>query len=378
VRGVRRVRIALAATACCLAVTLSSAPGASAADPFFGLFGSNMSSPPGQLAADLDAQAATGAGTVRELLFWDRIERAPGVFDFRDTDDLITAATARGMTVLPVLVGTPSFHSTRPAAQRGGVWPPREPASIARFARELTRRYGRRGTFWRCPPLRLLCRRPYRPITAWQVWNEPDITSWWRTGVSPGAYAALLAEAHRGLKAGDPSAEVVLGGLTIRAVTRGGYLERLYDLGAARHFDTVALHPYAANVSGVVGVLRRARAIAVAKGDGDVPIRATEYGFATGGVREWVTTPACQAALVAATTRELAARRTELGLRSIVQFQWRDRSADRGAIWPEHAGLLYVDGRAKPSLAAFGDAVAGRTPAAGLDVAEACPAQFQR
>jgi hypothetical protein len=362
---------------CCTAGSLAVAPVAPAADPFYGLFAPNMSHPPAQLAAEFNAQATAGVGTLREHLHWDRIERAPGIFDFTDSDALITAAAQRGMTVLPVLIDTPSFYSTRPAGVTTGGWPPRDPASIKRFATELARRYGTRGTYWGCLLPGLLCRRPYTPIRAWQVWNEPDIPSWWQTGVDARAYTALLRQGYEGLKAGDGSAEVVLAGLTTRVVAPGAFLDQLYDGGAAAYFDSLAIHPYAVNVGGVVNYVRSARAIAAAHGDGAVPIRVTEYGFATGGVREWVTTPICQAALVAATTRELSARRAELNLRSIVQFQWQDRSTDPAATWPNHAGLLYLDGSAKPALGAFTDAVAGRPPAAGLSVPEACPSQHQ-
>ena len=359
----------------CLAVTLGVAPAAQAGDPFYGVFVSDMSHPTAQLGADLDAYAATGAGTLREHIFWDRVERSPGVFDFTDTDALISAAGQRGLTILPVLVGTPQFYSTRPAGTAGDGWPPRDPASITRFATELTRRYGTRGTYWGCLLPGLLCRRPYKPITAWQVWNEPDLDAWWRTGADPAAYTALLSRAYQGLKAGDASAEVVLGGVSLHALPAGGYLERLYDQGAAAYFDTLAVHAYAVNVGGVVGLVQRTREIAVAKGDGGVPIRVTEYGFATAGVREWVTTPTCQAALIAATTRELSARRTELGLRSIAQFQWQDRATGTTASWPQYAGMLYVDGTVKPALGAFGDAIAGRPPI--FTVPAVCAAQYQ-
>jgi len=362
---------------CCTALLLTVAPAAPAADPFFGVVTSDMSRPPAQLAAELDAHAATGVGTVREHLHWDRIERAPGVFDFTDSDALITAAAQRGMTVLPVLIDPPQFYSTRPAGETTSGWPPRDPAAIRRVSTELARRYGSRGTYWGCLLPGFLCRRPYTPIKAWQVWNEPDIPSWWRTGVDAGAYTALLAHAYEGLKAGDSTAEVVLAGLTTRVVAPGAYLDQLYNRGAAAYFDTLALHPYAVNVGGVVNLLRSARAIATARGDGAVGLRATEYGFATGGVREWVTTPACQAALVAATTRELLARRSELGLRSVVQFQWQDRSSNPAVSWPNHAGMLYLNGTPKPALSAFTDAVAGRSPAAGQSVAAVCAAQHQ-
>ncbi|HEV2776565.1 MAG TPA: hypothetical protein VGV90_13300 [Solirubrobacteraceae bacterium] len=371
------IRRAAIATFCCCLAMLALAPAVHAADPFFGLFSSDMSDPPAELGSDMSAHAATGVGVVREHLFWDRIERAPGVFDFSQSDALIAAATQRGMTVLPVLVGTPQFYSTRPTGVTTDGWAPRDPAAIARFATQLTRRYGARGTYWGCLLPGLLCRRPYRPIMAWQVWNEPDRSAWWRTGPDPNAYTALLAHAYSGLKAGDAAAEVVLGGITIHNLGPGQYLDQLYDRGAARYFDTLAVHPYSGTVGGVVNEIRRARAIAVAKGDGSVPIRATEYGFATGGVREWVADPTCQAALLAATTRELSARRTELGLRSIVQFQWQDRPTESDTGWADHAGLLFMDGRPKPALAAFTDAVAGRPPAGGRTVSAVCGPQYQ-
>jgi hypothetical protein len=370
-----RARTGIVAAMCSLALLLALVPVAQAGDAFYGLFSSDMSHPAARLSADLDRYAATGVGVLREHLFWDRIERSPGVFDWTDSDALVAGAAARGMTVLPVLVSTPQFYSTRPAGTTGDGWPPRDPTAITRFATELTKRYGTRGTYWGCLLPGLLCRRAYRPVMAWQVWNEPDLESWWRTGPDPSAYKALLSRAYEGLKAGDPSAEVVLGGLSLHALPAGGYLEQLYDRGAAAYFDTLAVHPYAVNVGSVVGLLRRTRQIAVAKGDAAVPIRATEYGFATGGVRDWVTTPTCQAALIAATTRELSARRSELGLKAITQFSWQDRWTGTSASWPNYAGLLWYDGTAKPALTAFGDAIAGRPPT--YAVSAVCAAQHQ-
>ena len=64
-RGVRTRMIALIG---CLAAMLVFAPAAQAADPFFGLFSTDMSDPPAQLASDVGAHAATGVGVVREHL----------------------------------------------------------------------------------------------------------------------------------------------------------------------------------------------------------------------------------------------------------------------------------------------------------------------
>ena len=357
---------------CVVSLLLCAAP-AHAGDPFFGLFASNMSRPADQLAAEMNAHAATGVGVVREHLHWDRIERAPGWFDWRDSDALFSAAAQRGMTVLPVIVDTPQFYSTRPEGVTTSGWPPSNPAYIKRFMTELARRYGARGTYWGCLLPGLLCRRPYTPVRAWQIWNEPDLLAWWRTGPDPVAYTALLRQAYEGLKAGDSGAEVVLGGLTVRVVVRGGYLDQLYDAGAAPWFDTLAVHPYAGSAGGVVYHLGTIRQIAIDHGDGAVPIRVTEYGYATGGTQMWVVDAQCQAALLARTTRELSARRSQLGLRSIVEFQWRDTSTDLTLSWPHHAGMLWLNGSAKPALSAFTDAVLNRPAGPGLVVEQVCP-----
>ncbi len=343
-------------------------PAAQAGDPFFGTFTTDFSDPQPVLDQALAAQAATGAGTLREHVHWDRVERAPGRFDWAELDQLVGRAADHGLTVLPVLITTPSFYSTRPAGVTTDGWPPRDPGSISRFAYEVAHRYGRLGSFWGCVLPGLACKRPYRPIRAWQVWNEPDYPAWWRTGPDPAAYTRLLRQASLGLRLGDPLAEVVLGGVSLGALANG-YLDRLYANGARLWFDTLALHPYAADVPGIVAHVQRARQIAAARGDRSVPVRVTEYGFATGGVREWVTDEACQASLLHAATRELSARRAELRLRGVVQFQWQDRV---GASWPHFMGLLRPDGTAKPALGAFREAVAGRAAPAGLPAPESC------
>jgi len=371
-----RTSAARIAAVCCIALGLLAAPAAHAADPFFGLFTTELDSAPAQMDAELNAQAATGVGLLREHVYWDRIERTPGTFDFTGLDALVERATARGLTLMPILTATPQFHSTRPLGLYNDGWPPRDPSTMLRFTYQLAKRYGTLGTFWGCVAPGLPCRRPYRPITAWQVWNEPDLPAWWRTGVDPVAYTKLLQNAFIGLKLGDLQAEVVLGGLSLRALLPGGFLEQIYDQGAAPYFDTLALHPYAANVGTVVAHIQRARTIAVAKNDASVPFRISEYGFATGGASGWTTTVPCQAALIAATTRELSARRVELGLRSIVLLQWQDRLGPPNP-WPNFTGIVNVDGSAKPALPAFTDAVAGRPPAPGTSVAQACPAQNQ-
>jgi hypothetical protein len=123
----------------------------------------------------------------------------------------------------------------------------------------------------------------------------------------------------------------------------------------------------------MVDFVRGTRRIADKNGDTATPIRVAEYGWATSGrPPERVTTEACQAALLYAGTRRFVELRNEVKLRSIIQFQWRDVSTT-DTVWPHYAGLLRVDGTAKPGLGALSDAIAERPPPAGLTLVEACP-----
>jgi hypothetical protein len=68
-------------------------------------------------------------------------------------------------------------------------------------------------------------------------------------------------------------------------------------------------------------------------------------------------TPGKQAEYIKETFAKLRA----MDVRGIVVFQWRDPKpfAGRREIWPYYAGLLDVDGKPKPSLAAFREAAGG-------------------
>ena len=121
-------------TVCCLLALLCVAPAARAADPFFGIFTTNLNAPARQVGRTMDAQVATGAGLLREHVYWDQIERRPGVFDFKRLDALVARAAARGLTVLPVLTSTPQFYSARPLGFDTDGWPPRDPSRIFAIA----------------------------------------------------------------------------------------------------------------------------------------------------------------------------------------------------------------------------------------------------
>ena len=389
----RRSLFVTVGAAAALVMSLVLAPRTIAAEPsqpppaFFGTWSDGMSiaeqQSRGASQARLDDVRANGAGLVRQYIWWDRIEKDPvnhpGVYEWGVLDDLVQDATARGVSILPTLLYTPAAYSSDPDPNDSPLYPPDDPQKLADFAAALVERYGTNGEFWNCMDLSDLglgwrCDEPYNPILMWEVWNEPDHPSWWKGDPDPAEYLDLLKPVHAAIKGADPEAQVVLGSMTnAGGGLSDGYLNQLYELGAKDYFDVIALNAYARDVGAMMAFIHGTRDVATEQGDGAKPMLITEYGWATSpNNTSYINTSAsCQAALLHASTRELASRRTELGLIGAIQFQWQDVPTESSA-WPHHAGMRYADGSEKPSLNAYAAAIAGEAPPAGADI-DACP-----
>lgn len=305
------------------------------------------------------AQVAAGVGLIRQPFLWSRIETAPGVLDYSVYDDVVASAATAGLAVLPVLMDPPPWRSSGPPVAPGDdMYPPASADAFAVLAGALVRRYGPGGSFWAMHP-----ELPVVPIHSWQVWNEPNTAQFWATGPDPAAYTRLLRASAAAIRAADPTAEVVTAGLpeTPGEMPVSTFLDGMYDAGARGSFDTLAIHPYARDPEGALDVLRAARGDLDRHGATQVPIWATEFGWASAGPASLVTTTeAAQATRIRDTIVLMQRARSALRLRGFVVFRWRDPALNPGQrdSWPLNTGLLRVDGSPKPALQMFRDAVA--------------------
>jgi polysaccharide biosynthesis protein PslG len=329
-----------------------------ASDSFFGIVAEDV------LAGDaayrrrtLARMRSTGVRLIRQTFHWDRIERAPGEFDFAEYDAYVRDVTQAGIEILPILFTPPEFRA--PRGPERGTYPPDRTADMAAFAEELVRRYGPQGEFWRAnPDLR------ERPITAWQVWNEPNLPVYWPEGPDPAAYVELLRTVHDRIKAVDAEARVVSAGLSesTQGMPFQEFVGGMFDAGAGDALDVFALHAFAHDTAGSIAAVESTRALLGELGGSGTPIWITEVGWASGGpASPFTVDEEGQAIRVRETLTALGRRRDELGLRGVIYYSWRDAPLYEGGqdFFGLHTGLLDIDGHPKPALEAYGAAARG-------------------
>jgi hypothetical protein len=301
-----------------------------------------------------------GIGTIRQSFIWSDIERRKGRFNFGYIDGFVADAARHGVTILPVLFGAPDFRSSKPrrSALRGA-YPPRRPSDIAPFARAAAQRYGPGGSFWKSNRS-----VPRRPVRAWQIWNEPNLPIYWRPAPNAREFVRMLSAASRAIKRVDKGAEVVTAGLpqsqSKGAVPLQAYIAAMYRAGGNPAFDTLAVNPYGATSGEVLKRVEAVRKTMNGFGDQEASLWITELGWADSGPSSRFTVGARQqAARIRSLIGELWDRRSRLGLRGFVYYNWRDAPpyAGRNDFWGLHTGLLDIDGQTKPAYEAFRSAV---------------------
>jgi hypothetical protein len=261
----------------------------------------------------------------------------PTNFDALDT--LVAGASARGLSILPIVIGAPSWDGqTYPGAVMAI---PRRDAPYANFAAALVKRYGPHGTLWRAES-------PKLPITSWQIWNEPDVTAFWGQRPFAHRYVALLRAARAAIKREDPHARIMLAGL---ANYSWRDLRSIYAVHGARSlFDVVGLHPYTRTPQGVITILNYARQVMRSAGDGAKPIMADEISWPSSKGKtvhntgyDFATTEAGQARAVGLALRLLAANRVRLKLAAVYYYTWAGVESPNGLAF-DYSGLLkYVN-----------------------------------
>lgn len=195
-----------------------------------------------------------GIGFIRMDFLWDDIEPEKGRFVFDKYDRIVDIFSRHQIKILAMLDYNTSWG--------GDNWNSAPDAELfANYARRVVDRYKDR-------------------IKYWEIWNEPDQAIYWVPQDDLKAYTELLKKIYPIIKSEDPTAVVVLGGLSGGCVLP---LKRIYKNGGGPYFDVVNIHPFANPIkpTGFTefrGAYRGSLKVMQAYGDGDKPIWFTEIG----------------------------------------------------------------------------------------------------
>jgi hypothetical protein len=353
-------RVCLTTVAIFLAcLGLASSAGAALPKGFVGLTSEDVFARGGEYRqSNLSRQAGAGVRLLRQTFDWSTIETARGRYSLSYYDEYVAAAADHGIRILPVLFKPPDFHLGRTAGR--AACPPRSNASFAAFARVLVRRYGPKGTLWReRPNVRKL------PITAWQIWNEPNLGIYWCGKANAKRYVAMLRTVGKAIKKVHRRAEIVTAGLPnsklSSAVPLTRFIAQMYRAGARRAFDSLAINSYAKDQRELGGLLTSIRRLMNRRGDRGGRIWITEIGWGDEGLRHrFIVGARGQASRITKSFAVIKRQRRRLRLRGVVYFSWRDSEPYAPLyrnLWGLHTGLLDNDGTPKRAFFAFERAV---------------------
>lgn len=290
-----------------------------------------------QIDEDMAGIAAAKGKWVRTAVRWDLVEPdSASSDDWTKSDEIVAQAQAHGLNLILDINGTPTWARK---AGAGTASFPTDLQTYADFAGNVATRY--RGK-----------------VAAYELGNEPNHL---KSFAHPDAavYAQVLQLSYPVIKAADPDAKVLTGGLGGNKDKNGNipgdvFLADLYKAGAKPYFDAVSYHPYTypllpSKDDGSRGWSRMllARQTMVDNGDADKKIFITEFGAPTGGPNP--VTQAQQAAIMYDAYR-LWASYPWAG--PLCWFDYRDKGTDTS----DHGnffGLYTNDGQPKIALPQF-------------------------
>ncbi|MEP9390777.1 cellulase family glycosylhydrolase [Gordonia sp. VNK1] len=287
----------------------------------------------------LGAAQTLGVRWVRIGVDWTNVESTRGTYDWTHYDQLINGATAAGFKVLAVIHTTPAWARDRNASGSFHALPA-NPNDYGRYAGAVADRYGSK-------------------VSAWEIWNEPNIIAFSQPAPSVSRYSAMLTAASRAIRAEVRGATIVTAGLAPAGddgtnIAPTTFIDRLYDVGNRSMWTAVGMHPYTYPympddpLSASWNAYQRMSIMhdtMRANGDGGKKIWMTEFGAPTSG-----TAGVSEAAQQEALRQAIDNQRSTDYLGPLFVYSLRDSGTNTADV-EQNFGLLSSDWSTKPAFA---------------------------
>jgi hypothetical protein len=286
-----------------------------------------------------------------------RVPMGGGFGSEASDNNLVMAAAENGVAIHAELSSGTSSLPTGAARTEFIAW--------AHRAVEL---YGYNGQFWAAHPS-----LPYRPITAWEVWNEPN-----NQGIGATEYAQLLNEVANTIQSASQSqagrnTDVLSAGLLVWGNTGKGsvgylgameYLAQAYaTFGSNANVTGVAIHPYELDSGTFLNGSKTSRIeafkyavagyhtklVELAKGGSQKSLWITETGWPAEG--PYAVGETEQASLLRQVVDYLRSNESSLNVKDLLWYNFRD--APGAENWDNYCGLRAHDGHFRLAWTAF-------------------------
>jgi hypothetical protein len=187
-----------------------------------------------------------GVRSARLAAWWCFLEPERDQYEWEDMDIMVQLLSNYGIEPIPEILYTPYWaRAAAPAPQTSCIdnwqrnYRPDDMSDWEAFMGEIVRRYGPSGK---------------NQVRYWEIWNEPDLPEFLSRESSHDEktvciYSRLLKAASRQVRSRDPSARILLGGLS--DINGPGFLDDLLGvecgLDARDDFDILAFHAFTAH-----------------------------------------------------------------------------------------------------------------------------------
>ncbi|HSO27762.1 MAG TPA: hypothetical protein VLS48_06800 [Anaerolineales bacterium] len=220
--------------------------------PFVSVFGVEAHS----LSGTIEANELGSYWVRRNAILWPEVEPVKGQRNWTalaELEDEFIQSAQQGSEIVMIVRNTPDWAQKFPGSECGPI-KESELASFGSFMHDVVRRYSR---------------PPYN-VKYWEIGNEPDMPmnyqdepyGCWGDMTDPyyggGYYAEMLKQTYNQIKAADPQAQVMVGGLLLdcdpnnppivngvaKDCSISKFLEGVLRNGGGDYFDGVSFHSY--------------------------------------------------------------------------------------------------------------------------------------
>jgi len=156
-----------------------------------------------------------GVGWVRMDFLWQDIEPRQAEFNFAKYDYIVELLTKNNIKILGLL----NYSTEWASSCRAWNCPPLDNKLFVNYAVTVVSRYKDK-------------------VKHWEVWNEPDSSTYWTAQDGLKGYCVLLKDTYTALKKIDSECKILNGGLANGIAS----VNKLYDNGAKDYFDILNIH----------------------------------------------------------------------------------------------------------------------------------------